>query len=148
MGAGPAQKKSGGLILEADEMGSFVGRRRCTWRIWVVWDAEARQVAAMIAGDRSEATARCLWEAVPAEYRGDATAYADFWKAYRAVLPGARHVPCGKDDGLTNHVEGFWCTVRQRCGRFVRKTLSFSKCDTNHIGSLWYFIRHHNASLQ
>ena len=111
-------------------------------------DAETRQVVAMIVGDRSEFTARCLWEALPEEYRAGATVFSDFWAAYRAVVPGTPHVACGKEDGLTNHVERFWCTVRQRCGRFVRKTLSFSKCDTNHIGSLWYFVRHYNASLR
>ncbi len=148
MGARPAQKKSGGLILEADEMWSFVGKKRCTWWVWVALDAETRRVVAMVAGDRSEATARYLGEAVPEEYRGGATVYTGLWRAYRAALPGGRHVACGKDDGLTNHVERFWCTVRQRCSRFVRKTLSFSRCDTNHIGALWYFIRHYNASLR
>lgn len=39
-----------------------------------------------------------------------------------------------------------WCTVRQRCARFVRKTLSFSKCALNHVGALWFFIRQYNAS--
>ena len=53
----------------------------------------------------------------------------------------------GKDAGITCHIERFWCTLRQRCGRFVRKTLSFSKCPLNHVGALWYFIRHYNASL-
>ncbi len=145
---GELKAKSGELALEADEMWSFVGRRRCTWWIRVALDADTRQVVAMIAGDRTDFTARCLWEAVPAQYRDGATVYTDFLATYRAVLPGGRHVACGKESGLTNHVERFWCTVRQRCGRFVRKTLSFSRCDTNHIGSLWYFVRHYNASLR
>ncbi len=85
---------------------------------------------------------------MPEEYREAATVFSDFYGVYRAVVPGGRHVACGKEQGLTNHVERFWCTVRQRCGRFVRKTLSFSKCDRNHIGSLWYFVRHYNASLR
>ena len=144
---GELKARSGKLVLEADEMWSFVGRRRCTWWIWVALDAETRQVVAMIAGDRWDYTARCLWEAVPREYRDGATIYTDFLATYRGVLPGGRHVACGKDSGLTNHVERFWCTVRQRCGRFVRETLSFSRCDSNHIGALWYFVRHYNASL-
>ncbi|MBD2089328.1 IS1 family transposase, partial [Microcoleus sp. FACHB-1515] len=28
------------------------------------------------------------------------------------------------------------------------KTLSFSKKLANHIGAIWYFIHHYNASLQ
>src|SRR4051794_11188532 len=145
----PGQLKagSGRLTLEADEMWSFGGKRRCTWWGWGGLDAETRQVVAMIVGDRSDATARCLWEAVPLSYRDGATIYTDFLATDRAVMPGGRHVACGKGSGQTNHVERFWCTVRQRCGRFVRKTLSFSRCDSNHIGSLWYFVRHYNASL-
>ena len=101
----------------------------------------------MVAGDRSEFTARCLWDALPDEYRAAAVVFSDFWAAYAAVVPESQHVACGKGDGMTCHVERFWCTVRQRCARFVRKTLSFSKCHWNHTGSLWYFIHHYNASL-
>ena len=129
-------------------MWSFVGKKKCVWWVWVALDSETRQVVAMVVGDRSERTAECLWEAVPEEYRRGATVYTDFWRVYQAVLGGARHVVCGKDEGKTNHVERFWCTVRQRCSRFVRKTLSFSKCDSNHIGELWYFVRFYNASLR
>ena len=75
---------------------------------------------------------------MPPEYRDGTTVYTDVWRAYRAALPGGRHVACGKGDGLTNHVERFWCMVRQRCGQFVRKTLSCSRCDSTHLGALWY----------
>ncbi len=65
------------------------------------------------------------------------------WRPCRAVMPGGRHVarPARISSGLTIHVE------RQRCGRFVRETLSFSRCDSNHIGASWYFVRHYNESL-
>ncbi|MBP6219289.1 MAG: IS1 family transposase, partial [Oligoflexales bacterium] len=36
---------------------------------------------------------------------------------------------------------------RQRCSRLVRKTLSFSKKVENHIGAIWYFVRHYNSAL-
>ena len=83
MGTGTAQKKSGGLILEADEMWSFVGSKRCTWWVWVALDAQTRQVVAMMVGDRSEATARCLWEALPEEYQEGATVYSEDRKSTR-----------------------------------------------------------------
>jgi len=110
-------------------------------------DADSRPVVAMVPGDRSEATAPCLWDALPAAYRDRATARTDFWSAYTAAVPADRHVASGKGDGQTNHVERFWCTLRQRCARLVRKTLSFSKCLENHLGAIWYFIRLYNASL-
>jgi insertion element IS1 protein InsB len=133
-------------VIEADELWSFVGERRDVWWVWVALDADTRQVVAMVAGDRSGATARRLWDALPDEYRDGATVQTDFLAQYRAVIPEGRHVAAGKDAGLTNHVERFWCTLRQRCARFVRKTLSFSKCPRNHVGSLWYFVRLYNAS--
>ena len=145
MGAGAAQKKSGALILEADELWSVVGSKREAWWAWVALDAGTRQVVAMVCGDRSERTAECLWDALPDEYRDGAIVCTDFWSAYRAVVPEGRHAAAGKEAGLTCHVERFWCTVRQRCGRFVRKTLSFSRKVENHVGALWFFIRQYNA---
>jgi peptide/nickel transport system substrate-binding protein len=38
-------------------------------------------------------------------------------------------------------------SVLQRISRLVRKTLSFSKKRENHIGAIWYFVHHYNASL-
>jgi insertion element IS1 protein InsB len=46
---------------------------------------------------------------------------------------------------LTQPIERFNNTFRQRCSRLVRQTLSFSKKLANHIGALWYFIHHYNA---
>jgi len=40
------------------------------------------------------------------------------------------------------------CTLRQRVSRLVRKTLSFSKKLENHIGAIFYFIHHYNATLR
>ena len=144
---GPVKKTSGELILEADEMGSFVGSKANPWWVWVALDLDTRRVVAMVLGDRSEATAKCLWEALPEEYRDGAIMCTDFWSAYLAAVPPERHAAGDKGDGITCHVERFWCTVRQRCARVVRKTLSFSKCLLNHVGALWYFVRHYNQSL-
>ena len=38
-------------------------------------------------------------------------------------------------------------TTSYRLSRFVRRSLAFSKCLLNHIGLLWNFIHHYNASL-
>ena len=134
-------------MIEADEMWSFVGKKLVQVWVGAALDAGTRAIVAMATGDRSEATARELFEALPAEYRDGAIFLTDFWPAYRAALPDGRHGECAKRDGLTNHVERFWCTLRQRCARFVRKTLSFSKCPRNHVGALWFFIRLYNQSL-
>jgi insertion element IS1 protein InsB len=135
-------------VIEADELWSFVGSRADVWWVWAALDADTRQVVAMVAGDRSDHTAMLLWEALPDEYRDRATVCTDFLAQYKAVVPEDRHAPGGKDSGLTAHVERFWLTLRQRCARFVRKTLSFSKCPENHVGALWYFIRLYNMCRQ
>jgi insertion element IS1 protein InsB len=141
-----AQKKSGDLILEADELWSFVGTKRVRWWVWAALDADTRQVVAVVCGDRPEATAQCLWDALPDDYWEGAVVCTDAWSAYHTVVPAGRHAAGGKGDGITNHVERLWCTLRQMCGRFVRKTRSFSKCVENHVGSLWYFVRRYNRS--
>lgn len=101
----------------------------------------------MVIGDRSEATAQRLWDAVPEPYRTEAMVFSDFWAAYAAVIPKSQHKACGKETGKTNRIERFWCMIRQRCSRLVRKTLSFSKCPRNHLGTLWFFIHHDNEPL-
>jgi insertion element IS1 protein InsB len=76
-----------------------------------------------------------------------AIAYTDFWAAYAAVLPSKRHRAMGKETRKTSYIERLNNTLRQRVSRLVRKTLSFSKSLENHIGVIWYFIHHYNASL-
>ncbi len=104
-----------------------------------------RQVVAFVVGDRSEKTCRLLWQAIPTGYRR-ATLYSDFWEAYQKVLPDEQHEAVGKQCGQTNHVERWNNTLRQRVGRFVRKTLSFSKCDQMHLNCLSLFVHHYNLS--
>jgi hypothetical protein len=47
----------------------------------------------------------------------------------------------------TNHAERWFGTLRQRLGHFVRKTLSFSKCERMHEVVLRLFIHHYNQQL-
>ena len=63
------------------------------------------------------------------------------------MLSSKRHKAVVKETGLTNHIERFNNTLRQRVSRLVRKTLSFSKKLENHIGAIIYFINHYNKSL-
>ncbi|MCI5168362.1 MAG: IS1 family transposase, partial [Candidatus Electrothrix sp. GM3_4] len=58
------------------------------------------------------------------------------WDAYKTVIPVKRHKAVGKETGLTNHIERFNNTMRQRISRLVRDTLSFSKKIENHIGAI------------
>ncbi len=114
--------------------------------VWLALDVETREIVGVYVGDRSRDGTRGLWDALPAVYRQCAVAYTDFWSAYDEVFPVKRHQSVGKESGKTSYIERFNCTLRQRVSRLV-KTLSFSKKLENHIGAIWYFVHHYNASL-
>ena len=136
----------GGDVLELDELWSFVGSKLHPRWVWIAWCRQTRQVVAFFVGDRSAEGARALRERIPPDYRRRASR-SDFWLAYEEVFPKRTHRLCGKAEGETCHVERWNCTLRQRLGRFVRRTLSFSKCDRMHEIALRLFVHHYNLSL-
>ena len=105
---------------------------------------QSRQIVAFHVGDRSGQSAEALWKSIPEWYRQHATFYTDGWCAYEGVIPDHQHRVVNKQRRITNHIERFNCTVRQRVSRLVRKSLSFSKKLANHIGAIKYFICHYN----
>jgi IS1 family transposase/transposase-like protein len=140
-------KKKGKLIIQCDEMWSFVGCKGNKQWIWLAIDILTKEIVGVYIGKRDESGARGLWDSIPAVYRQCAVSYTDFWSAYQIVFPKKRHKSVSKDTGKTNYIERFNNTMRQRISRLVRKTLSFSKKLSNHIGAIWYFIHEYNASL-
>jgi insertion element IS1 protein InsB len=140
-------KKKGRLTVECDEMWSFVRNKDDKQWIWLAIDRDTREIIGVHVGDRSRVGAQSLWNTLPPIYRQCAVCYTDFWDAYKTVIPVKRHKAVGKETGLTNHIERFNNTMRQRISRLVRDTLSFSKKIENHIGAIWNFIHHYNASL-
>lgn len=128
-------------------MWSFVGNKGNKKWIWLSLDVKTREIIGVHIGDRSREGAKQLWQSLPSVYRQCAVCYSDFWEAYEQVIPSKRHRAVGKETGKTNYIERFNCTLRQRVSRLVRKTLSFSKKIENHVGAIWYFVHHYNASL-
>ena len=129
--------------MELDEIWSFIRRKGKQAWVWIALSYQSRQVLAMVVGDRSARTCRKLWERLPEPYRR-LVQYTDFHKAYFKVLPRELHQACKKGSGLTNAVERFHLTLRQRLGRMVRKTLSFSRSWRMHLLSLRIFIDDYN----
>jgi len=129
--------------LELDELWSFVLKKAHKKWIWMALSRRTRQVVAYAIGDRSKVTCRKLWEAIPEAYRR-AHCYSDFWKAYAAVIPAEQHTAVGIRSGQTVHVERFNNTLRQRLGRLVRQTLSFSKSVVMHEACLSLFLHRYN----
>ena len=133
-------------VLELDELWSFVYEKTNKQWLWIALCRRTRQVVAFYLGDRSELSCRRLWNLVPLNYK-DSTTFSDFWAAYDKVIQTGKHSSVGKHTGQTNHVERWNNTLRQRIGRFVRKTLSFSKCEINHFWFTHWFIVNYNLSL-
>ena len=121
------------IILEADELWSFVGSKENKVWVWIVLCRKTRQVVSYAIGDRSEVTCQKLWNSVPEAFR-DGHCYTDLWSAYQVVIPRKQHTAVGKEIGETAHVERWNNTLRQRLGRFVWKTLVFQiYCHALHL---------------
>ena len=135
------------LVIECDELWSFVDRKKNEVYIWLAIDRNSRKIVGYFVGDRTRKSARKLWASLSEVYQQCAFAYTDFWQAYKTVIPHESHRAVGKETGLTNHIERLNNTFRQRVSRLVRESLSFSKKLNNHIGAVWYFIHGYNAEL-
>ncbi|CAK0744183.1 insertion element IS1 protein InsB [Gammaproteobacteria bacterium] len=142
-----AKKSKERITIQCDEMWSFVGKKKNKQWIWLAIDIKTNEIVWVFVGERNKTGAQGLWNSLPPVYRQCAICYTDFWKAYEAVFPSNRHRAVDKDSGKTNGIERLNGTLRQRISRLVRKTLSFSKKLENHIGTIWYFIHHYNATL-
>jgi len=131
------------LILECDEVWSFVGRKANKQWIWLAMDRASRHIVGVYVGSRDERGAFGLWDSLPDAYT-DAQSFTDALPAYQAVIYGTKH-HVGK---ATQHIERFNCTLRQRVSRLVRQNLAFSKKLVNHIGAIWLFVHAYNARLK
>jgi IS1 family transposase len=126
-------------ILELDELWTFVQSKIHTYWVWIALCKRTRQVVAYHIGSRMKHDCKLFWDKVPKEYKQSIT-FSDYWKTYDAVIKSKKHISVGKHTGKTNHVERWNNTLRQRLGRFVRKTLSFSKSDYFLEANLRIFI--------
>lgn len=135
------------MIIEGDDLYSFVQKRENQPWIWRALDRETREVVGVSIGNRTREGARNPWNSLPRVDRLNAISYTDFWSSHEPVIPFQRHHPVRKKSGKTNHIERLHCTLRQRLSRPVRKTLSFSKSLENPIGAIGYFLHHYNRML-
>jgi IS1 family transposase/transposase-like protein len=136
------------LVVQMDELWSFVDEKGNKQWVWLAIDKASRESIGCHVGDRSAQSAQALWQPLPRYYRQYARIYTDHWEAYASVLPSKRHFAVAKDSGLTSHIERLNNTLRQRISRLVRRSLSFSKKLENHIGAIWNFIHHYNQKIR
>lgn len=134
-------------ILELDELWSFVEKKKNPQWIWVALCRRTRQIVSWSVGPRDWYRCYQLWQGMPQEYKG-CHSFSDYWNSYREVFSNQTHKSVGKESGQTAHIERWNNTLRQRLGRFVRKTLSFSKTQHMHEICLKIFIYEYNLSLK
>jgi insertion element IS1 protein InsB len=135
-----------GDVLEIDELWSFVQRKDQKRWVWVALCRRTRQIIAFYIGKRDELAANQLWQRIEYPYTL-CTMYTDQYSAYHEVFPEHLHWAKDKKSGATSHIERWNNTLRQRLARFVRKTLSFSKCDRMHSIMLEWFIITYNLEI-
>ena len=127
-------------------------KKQARW-LWIALERSTRRVLAWrrgvpsrwVLGDRTEETAFKLWDQLPLspEQRLKGIFCTDLWPAYNEPLLGVKRLT---RKGETNHVERLGCTLRQKLGRLVRKTLSFSKSDEMLEAALTLAFHRHNLS--
>ena len=135
------------IEIQGDELWSFVGKKKIKQWVWLAIEKESRVIVGVYIGDRGGQAAKNLWNNIPEVLKERCLiVYTDFWKADVEAVAKEKHLRCGKETGLTNYIERFNNTLRQRCSRLVRMALSFSKKIENHIGAIWLFIHHYNET--
>ena len=128
--------------LEADEMWSFIGAKDCPEWLWLAVERRTGLIVGFHLGSRGKEGALGLWLSIPQKLRHKALVFTDDWDAYATVFAKGQHQVEGKKQ--TIKIERFNTTLRQRCARLVRKTLSFSKTWENHYLAIKYFLVHYN----
>jgi transposase-like protein len=70
-------KKKGKLIIQCDEMWSFVGFKGNKQWMWLAIDVLTKEIVGVYIGKRDETPARGLWDSIPAISRQCAVSYTD-----------------------------------------------------------------------
>jgi insertion element IS1 protein InsB len=134
-------------VLELDETWSFVGEKFFERWLWTAMCRRTRQIVAYAIGDRTQVTCAKLRDRLPPDYR-HCQLMVDGWDAYPLTFPAHQLVVAIGKRGHTNHQERWYNTLRQRLGRYTRKTLAFSKSDRYHTIVTHAFIFHYNFAIQ
>lgn len=127
------------LRLCADEMWSFVGRKRHPRWLWWVEQASTGRVLAFVFGRRTHATFRRLRTVLAVAGWRVEHWLTDAWWAYVDELNPAERTT-GK--ASLQALERKHLTLRTRLKRLARKTICFSKKQFFHDGLITLFIFH------
>ena len=126
---------AGETEAEADEMWSFVKRKKNQRWLWHAIDHYSGKVLAYVFGRRQDEAFLKLKALL--EPFGITKYYTDYWGAYTRHIDMDQHVP-GKRN--TQKIERKHLTLRARIKRLARKTICFSKSVQRHDIVIGLFV--------
>ena len=132
------------LVLKADEMLSFIGKKKVPQWLWWVEDSSNGQIVAFTFGRRTNATFRRLKKMLDGAGVSVTRWITDQWIAYQdCLIPQERIASKAELQSL----ERKHLTLRTRIKRLTRKTICFSKSEIIHKTIIGLFINHYFFGL-
>lgn len=132
------------LVLKADEMWSFVGKKKVQQWLWWVEDHSNGQIVAFTFGRRTNATFRRLKKMLVNAGVSVALWITDQWIAYQDCLDDEERIISKAD---LQSLERKHLTLRTRIKRLTRKTICFSKSEIMHKTIIGLFINYYFFKL-
>lgn len=127
---------------EADEMWSFVQRKKNQRWLWHAIDHQSGKVLAYVLGRRQDEAFLKL--KVLLEPFGIMKYYTDYWGAYTRHIDPDKH-QAGKRN--TQKIERKHLTLRARIKRLARKTICFSKSVRMHDLVIGLFVNRYEFGM-
>lgn len=128
------------LVLKADEMWSFVGKKKVQQWLWWVEDGSNGQIVAFTFGRRTNATFLRLKKLLVNAGISVTLWITDQWIAYQDGLHGEERL---ENKAELQSLERKHLTLRTRIKRLARKTICFSKSETLHKTIIGLFINYY-----
>lgn len=104
-------------------------------------------MVAYVCGQRNDKTCTDLRCCIPTEYFNLATC-SDYWSSYAEVFDPDTHPSVGKHTGLSNHVERFNASLRNRLGPFYTKNVELFQKQRKSRSSLAYVLLKYNQDMK
>jgi insertion element IS1 protein InsB len=133
---------AGETEAEADEMWSFVKRKKNQRWLWHAIDHHSGKVLAYVFGRRQDEVFLKLKALL--EPFGITKYYTDYWGAYTRHIDMDQHLP-GKRN--TQKIERKHLTLRARIKRLARKTVCFSKSVQMHDIVIGLFVNRYEFGM-
>ena len=127
---------------EADEMWSYVGKKREPRWLWHAIDHRSGHILAYVLGRRTDEVFLKLKALL--EPFGITRYYTDYWGAYTRHLDADEH-QAGKRN--TQQIERKHLTLRTRLKRLVRRTICFSRSIQMHDIVIGLFVNRYEFGL-